>query len=142
MASLTHPSHDLNTLVNDFNSDLREILEQHAPTGSRTKKTRPLNPWFDDEVLIAKKERRRLERIWIKTRLQSDKDNFRSSSNSYITILDRKKTAYYSEKIRNYGSNQKSLFAIVNDIRRKVNQQDLPDYTSEKTLANDFAGFF
>ena len=142
MSTITDPPSDLDTLVNNLNAELSEILNQHAPLRTRTKKIRPLNPWFDDDILAAKKERRRCERIWIKTRSQKDKDIFRASSNLYSAVLERKKTAFYSEKIRNCGTNQKSLFIIVNDIRRKSNDQVLPAITSDETLANDFARYF
>ena len=52
------------------------------------------------------------------------------------------KTAFYSDKIRNCGSNQKALFTVVNDIRKKGKNQSLPEHSSSETLANDFATFF
>ena len=142
MPCLTDPPEDLDTLVNNLNTELSDILERHAPKITRMKKIRPFNPWFDDDVLAAKKERRRCERIWLKTRSEMDKERFKASSNFYSTLLENKKTAFYSDKIQNCGSNQKTLFAIVNDIRRKGKNQVLPDHTSSETLANDFAKFF
>ena len=98
ISSLTSPPEDIDTLVDVFNAELSGILDQHAPSQSRTKKIRPLNPWFDDEVLAAKKERRRCERIWLNTRTEKDKLNFRSSSNSYIQVLERKKRPFIVKK--------------------------------------------
>ena len=142
MPILTDQPDDLDSLVETFNTELSVILERHAPLQSRTKKIRPSNPWFDADVLAAKKERRRKERIWLKTRSAIDKANFRASSSAYMSVLERKKTDFYSGKIQDCGTNQRSLFSIVNDIRRKGNKQVLPDHTSEDTLANDFATFF
>ena len=139
---LSNPPADIDTLVNEFNTGLGAVLDKHAPKRVRKKKIRPLNPWFDDVILAAKKNRRRCERIWLKTRLDKDKETFKVSSYLYNKILEDKKTAFYSSKILNCGTNQKSLFAIVNDIRRKGNQQVLPEYESEETLANEFATFF
>ena len=45
-------------------------------------------------------------------------------------------------KILDCGSNQKSLFAVVNNIRQKGEKQVLPESTSDETLANDFTRFF
>ena len=69
-------------------------------------------------------------------------DNFKASSKRYCAILESKKTAFYSDKIRNCGTNQKTLFAIVNDIRRIGKTQSLPEHSSSESLANDFARFF
>ena len=64
----------------------------------------------------------------------------------HISILVLKRhlynTTYYSDKIQNSGTDQKSLFAIVNNIRRIGGNQVLPQHTSPDNLANDFARFF
>ena len=139
---LTSPPDDLNILVNEFNASLSQILDNHAPKKVRSKKIRPQNPWFDEEILSAKKDRRRRERVWLKTRSQTDKDNFKASSKYYNSVLERKKTAFYSKKIKDCGTNQRALFAIITDIRRKGDKPALPEHTSDETLANDFARYF
>ena len=88
---LSNPPADIDDLVNELNTQLSQTLERHAPIRTRIKKIRPSNPWFDDEVLAAKKERRRCERIWITSRSETDMNNFKASSKSYCTILARKK---------------------------------------------------
>ena len=64
MSTLTHPSENLDNLVNSFNTELCEILERHAPIRTRKKKMRPLNPWFDEEILVAKKEKKGASNVY------------------------------------------------------------------------------
>ena len=54
---LSNPPEDIDTLVNDFNTSLSVLLERHAPKQTRSKKIRPLNPWFDECILAAKKRK-------------------------------------------------------------------------------------
>ena len=63
-------------------------------------------------------------------------DNFKTSSKRYCVILE-----FYSDQIRNCGPNQKTLFAIVNYIRPIGKTQSVPEDSSSKSLANDFARF-
>ena len=41
---------DINQLVGDYNTEVRQLLDGHAPMKSKTIIVRPLVPWFDDEL--------------------------------------------------------------------------------------------
>ena len=45
---------DINQLVSDYNRELRQLLDRHAPIKSKTIVVRPLIPWFDVELKITK----------------------------------------------------------------------------------------
>ena len=53
---------NLNDLVQCFNDILALTLERHAPLITKSVAKRPIVPWFNDKIKVAKSERRRAER--------------------------------------------------------------------------------
>ena len=59
---------DVNQLVGDYNTELRQLLDKHAPVKSETIVVRPLVLWFDDELKSLKSQRRKAELVWRRRR--------------------------------------------------------------------------
>ena len=51
---------DINQLVGDYNTELRQLLDRHAPMKSETIVVRPLVLRFDDELKSLKSQIRKL----------------------------------------------------------------------------------
>ena len=68
----------LNTLVQqqDRTYTLLYILDKHAPEIQRQITVRPSAPWYTQEVSDEKNKRRRLERKWRKSKMQSDRERY------------------------------------------------------------------
>ena len=139
---ISDPPSDIDELVDQFDSQLRSVLDKHAPKTTKTVKVRPKNAWIDSDIIKAKHEKRRTERKWLKSRSASDKHLFQSARNRYNAILDSKKVQYFSAKIKECGTDQKALFRTMNVIQRKQKSQVLPAHTNEGDLANQFATYF
>ena len=58
-----NPPNDLNTLFDCYNTTLRSLLDDHAPVCSRRVSTRPKPPWFNDDIIQARRDRRKAERV-------------------------------------------------------------------------------
>ncbi len=56
---LQAPSTSLEELVVQYNSDLRKLLDQHAPLRKRCLIIRSEAPWLNSDILEARKHRRR-----------------------------------------------------------------------------------
>ena len=54
---------DLSLVIDQFNSTLQSMIDNHAPIIRRSRILRPA-PWFTDEIKVAKRKRRKLERRW------------------------------------------------------------------------------
>ena len=67
------PSDDLPELATLYNSVLRSLLDSHAPIKKRVITMRPRAPWFTLAIASEKRERRKLERAYCHTKLDSDK---------------------------------------------------------------------
>ena len=55
---------DLSLVIDQFNSTLQSMIDNHAPIIRRSGTLRPYAPWFTDEIKVAKSKRRKLERRW------------------------------------------------------------------------------
>ena len=67
---------DLDTMVDQYNRVLLQILGQHAPKTKCQVTVRPSAPWYTSDVVAEKRKRRRLERRWRSSRLQCDRDQY------------------------------------------------------------------
>ena len=66
----------------------------------KTVMKRPSVPWFNDEVKSAKKEKRRAERKWRRTKLHSDFIDFKAKKNIATCVMKRARTTYYTDLIQ------------------------------------------
>ena len=55
---------DLKLAVDQFNSTLQAIFDNHAPIIRRSVTLHPYAPWFTDDIKVAKRKRRKLEIRW------------------------------------------------------------------------------
>ncbi|GFS15300.1 hypothetical protein ElyMa_004929100 [Elysia marginata] len=60
---------DSDDMVVSCNSELKYLLDRHAPIKSRSVTSRPSAPWMSLEIKQAKAERRQAERKWLKEKL-------------------------------------------------------------------------
>ena len=67
---------DLDSAVAQYDNGLRLLLDQYAPAKKCLVTIRPFAPWYSPIVATEKWKRRRLERKWRNTRLQSDKEAY------------------------------------------------------------------
>lgn len=84
-SDLLQKSHShLNTLVEQHDRTLLSILDKHAPEIQRQITVRPSAPWYTQEVTDEKNKRRRLERKWRKSKMQSDCERERFVHQCYV----------------------------------------------------------
>ena len=57
---------DLDELVSCYNATLAKLIDKHAPEQRERITVRPKQPWFSNNLAKLKRERRELERRWIK----------------------------------------------------------------------------
>ena len=59
---------DMETLVAQYNTTLRRIMDEHAPEKTKTVKKKPAMPWFNDKTKGLKRDRNKAERQWLQHR--------------------------------------------------------------------------
>ena len=127
-------------LVDQFNRVLQELLEKHAPLKTKTITLRPQVPWFTDEMREEKRKKRRLERKMKKSGLEVDKQLFKEQCKIYHQALERSKCEYHQNELASCDTKQ--LFRFVNKLCSSDTSVALPEHSSTKDLANNFAAFF
>ena len=103
---------------------------------------RPKRPWFSQEVKQAKLERRKLERKWKKSCSVFDREAFIRQKSLTNWLIQKNKADYYNAVVAASKGNQKSLFMIMNNLIKKPTSTPLPDSSSDRDLANEFAQYF
>ena len=133
---------DLNKLMASYNSVCSGVMDKHAPIVKKTIVTRPRVPWFNDTIKAAKRERRKYERIWRTTGLESDRLAFTKARNRVNHVIEEARRDYYTDFISENSTDQRRLFNAVNSLLSERNEKALPPYTCATNLANDFGEFF
>lgn len=131
---------DPSCLATNYDSTIKAIIDDHAPVQSKSVTLRPRIPWFSNDLLLAKKEKRRLERKWLSSKLLVDYEIYRDQCKSYQSLLQSAKSEYHRNRITE--SDDKKLFSIVSEMAGKNTTTSLPVHTSKVDLANNFSDFF
>ena len=143
---------DVSTLITSLGSSvsadslddgLRNILDKHAPSIEKKVHHRS-DPWFPlvaDELIQAKRERRRAERRHHKTRLTVDLNILRNCSSKVVDIVENARTNYLLSQISNC-TDSKSLHKTSDKLLGKTHETILPTDLSDIEIPNSFSNFF
>jgi hypothetical protein len=132
----------INTNVQHYEDALSSILDKHAPLKSSSVPDRKDVKWYNEDVRLAKQVRRKLERKWRKTRLEIDRQIFRSKSNDVISIINQAKRDYFTNLIQENSADTKALFTVVDSLLGKSRRLILPSGIPESSVADEFGKFF
>ena len=130
---------DVNTSVNMFEEAVITTLDIHAPATKRSCSNRIRQPWYNQDIHMARRVRRMLEKKWRKTRLEIDHQAFLSQNSLVNTMIENSKKAYLLENLKD--ADAKSTFKTVNGLLNN-NNKILPTHDSTQELCGDFAMYF
>ncbi len=133
---------NLQDMVSLYNDKLTEIFDKHAPEQTKTITVRKHTPWTTEEIKPEKQTLRKLERKMKRTKLEIDKQNFKTQKLKYKKILDDKRTEHYSNLIEENCNDPKGLFKVINKALNKKEDTAFPPGVSDNELANEFLDFF
>ena len=133
---------DVNFLVRKYNEDLSCVTEKHAPLRQRVIRSRNETPWYNTEIRSAKQQRRRLERLWRKTKLEVHRQMYKAQCNTVTKLIEQAKRDYYATLIQENENNSKTLFRIVNSLLGKSKQTTYPSSSGSCSAAERLGAFF
>ena len=142
LSVVTHPAVSLTTLVKQYNTDLSELLERHAPLKSRFLTLRPFSPWYDADLIAAKQKRRRSELRWRRSVLTVHRQMYIEQRQAVARLLKAKKSQYYSNQVKENASDPKMIFGLVDKLLQKKTETSLLQHSSLDDLVEDFSSFF
>ena len=102
--------------VTQYNDVLGDLLEKHAPLKTKWLTIRLAASWVNDDILSARKERRRMERRWRLSRLTVDREIFMDQRDIVKKMLYTANSEFYANQIKDQAGNPKALFRTVGSL--------------------------
>jgi len=135
---------DVDEAVHKYNSILMDLLDTHAPRKTKVIVKKDLREWMNEDILVAKRLKRRAEMKWRKTKLTVFYEIYKEECTIVKNLIADSKCKFYQDKIKNCDGDQGKLFKIVNSLLGRRKSSDLPtiDNLSDATLAESFNDFF
>lgn len=140
--SNTNDMISLDDLVNLYDSDIKSIVDKHAPLKTKNLILRPNTDWYTDDLRASKRERRKAERRMRKTKLTIHRQMFKEACKTTNKLILQCKKDYFSNKIAEIGHDQKQLHRLTGDLMGNQRIVHLPESENEKDLADKFCEFF
>ena len=109
----TNQERPLEESVTQYNDVLGDLLEKYAPSKTKWLTIRPAAPWVNDDILSARKERRRMERRWRLSRLTVDREIFMNQRDIIEKMLYTAKSEFYANRIKHQANHPKKPFPWV-----------------------------
>ena len=129
---------DVSESVECYNSLLRTVLDEYAPVKQRCVTVRPNTKWYCQDIANKKLQRRKLERKWLKSGLESDRKKYQNQRQLVQLSVRAAKTSYNSMLVESCTSTRQ-LFRVANVLLNRSKKSPLPTYAN---LADRFNKFF
>ena len=117
-------------------------MDKHAPLKTDYVVPRDVPPWMTEEIMSARREKRKGEPVWRKSRLEVHFLMFIALCLILQNIIHGEKEQSFKKHISNCGGDKKKLFGIINSLLGRGKQALLPQHDDSLTLAILFNKFF
>ena len=127
-----------------YNNTLKKIVDDHAPLViiTRTTINRPRVPWITEEIRASKRERRRAENKWRRSKSEIDFAEFKKKRNLTTALMDIAREDSYADVIAENSHNQGKLFCATCSLLNKETSDKLPASIDAQSFVDDFGSFF
>ena len=139
---ISSPASSLDKLCEQYHSELSHLVDAHAPLRKRLVSSRPVSPWYTEEISSEKRKRRQLERRWRKSQMFIDRQLYTEQCTVVKELIKSSKMMYYSTLIDDNKSDHKALFRIIDSLLHRKPEKLYPSCNSPADLCNKFADFF
>ncbi|XP_041453147.1 uncharacterized protein LOC121406191 [Lytechinus variegatus] len=134
---------DIQIAVDNYNSQLRSILEIVAPAKTRCRRDHSFSPWYNHEIAIAKRSCRQAELKWrSQGKLEIDRQLYCNQRKAVNSLVRKAKCNYYVILIEDCGTDSKRLFSVANHLLGRKKSSPLPAHVDSESLAQLFMQFF
>ena len=101
---------DVDTMIEQYDKYLSDLLNKHAPKKNIYVVDRPLNEWMTDGILTLKTIRRKSELIWRKTRTTINFDIYYDSCKAVKEAISKRKSELMEQRVIHCEGDQKNCF--------------------------------
>ena len=127
--------------VDIYNDTLREMVNEKASLQTKKIKVVTNSPWFDSQYNDLRKQRRKAEKKYKRTKNPTDKEIFINLRKQTTSMAFIKKRDYFTRKIAEC-QGTKALFGCVKELVNDKKEPVLPTHESKSELANNFNHYF
>ena len=135
------PGDTAKKLYDQYNNDLSNLLDKHAPEVTRCLAKEPAK-WLSDNYKNAKSIRRQFERICRKNKTPLNRAKLRKQIARCNSLANKDKATYYRALVNENSDDPKKLWQVLRSALRRIPDKVLPSNSSQKKLADQFAAFF
>ena len=133
----------LDELVNSYSTTLAQALDRHAPLRTNVIRSRPLVPWFNEEIKAARREKRNAERKWRRTGSREDMLAYKAKKNDGNALMNEARRKFYHNFIQDNSCSQRHLFSAAKKLLSQGdNRAVYPPVDDNIKLANQLGTFF
>ncbi|XP_072019111.1 uncharacterized protein [Amphiura filiformis] len=122
--------------VQFYDATVCDVLDRYCPIQSRNRTIRPRVPWYNDDIHLARRVKRRLERRWRKSKLDTDREAYVVQLGVLSELIHSAKASYFTDKLSS--GNVKDTFKTINTLLNTT-RNNLPVGESGKPLGDKFA---
>ena len=119
------------------------MLDKHAPMRKKVINARPLVPWFNEEIKLARREKRKAERKWRRTGRREDMLDYKAKKNYVNQIMNEARITFYQDFIEKNNTDQRKLFVAAKTLLNQGDQRSVfPPCVSKLKFANQMGQYF
>ena len=119
----------------------QSLADQHAPLKTCTVTLHPDSPWYNEELKVEKRIRRRLEIQATRTNLQIHWDLHDEQRDKYNRLQEIAQTHYYRKSITEAASSR-DQWRSFHKLLGNPSSSPLPTHDSKQELSDRFNKFF
>ena len=124
---LSSPSHTPEEFLNHYEDVMTQLLDKRAPWKTCSLTIQPVAPWYTDEILQLRTEKRKAERKMHETSLFIfiHQDLYRDARNKVTNAIIREKKKYMQDTITSSAQCQKPLFRYIDELLNKTKKDNI-----------------
>ena len=129
-------------MYGNYINNITSIIEKHTSLSRRKLMQKQQKSWFDEEALKLKIQRRKVEKIWQKSKCELHKMQYLLVDKCYKRHLYYTKKKSLRDQLSSEKNKTKTLYKIPNTLTTDIRENTFPLLSSNKKLADIFANFF
>ena len=133
---------NIDEMYRNYVDTIPSTLDKHAPISRRKCTNKQYKSWFDEKALKLKIQRRKSEKNWYRNNCKLHKRQYLLVDKCYKRHLYQSKKKLLREKLSSDKNETKSLYKITKILTSDTSENNFPESTSNKELADTFADFF
>ena len=137
----TSPERSTDAFETQLRSVVTQLLDEMAPLRtSRKRKSKPITRWLSRDAITAKRTRRKLERRWARSKLESDRLAFRNACRYANKLIVQSRASYFRQQLTS-APNCKRRWQIAKELLH-VAPVNCVGFGSVTISCQSFADFF